>query len=172
MRFARKSGLTRTAIIVGPFVLKIPTLYIFKAIFTRSRYFRSRNVSMAMSQFVIGLVSNLTETLVWRVTKADFLSPVVLSLGLVVVQRYEGERVPTDEELQACWRSLPTNAQKELALVDGHQVDRHNFRITQTGRVRMIDYGGNIGSTGWPISSFLGSWHEDISVALRTKPTA
>lgn len=98
--------------------------------------------------FIYGTSANISEALIYiQAKQTSFLSPV-FSLGLLSLQRYEGENEPTQLEIQSLYEALPERIRNQLREVNGHDKAACNWRKTKRGLI-LIDYGVSSLDTWW-----------------------
>ena len=151
-----KKGNTRIALILFSWlVIKLPNLrfdWLYRKDYGRIRWsVRSYFTDGLYTAFLYATTANICEALLYRYMRsghgAPFLTPV-FSVGICSFQLYQGEEVPTREEIIALEASLSEKAKFLLQDCELHQWMEHNWRKTPKG-LRLIDYAPDPLRTSW-----------------------
>ena len=121
-----------------------------------------------MRDFLLGVSANVCEGWMRLANQSLFLHPT-FCLVVCNLQWHAGDTIPTNDQMQQFFKSLPEAGRYYLESIDPHQYSAENWRIVD-GRLRLIDYGGKI----YDHSSFPGlliQWRKEIEVGL-SKPVA
>jgi len=177
-----KKGNFRTVLIVcDVFVLKFPKLlvflkYFFKflgrdLIYRRNPEIFSADLGWASHyKFIRGFKQNLDEFEIWRKTRAEFLAPTYLTLGVVNVQKFqEGDDLTLrddSQEIDKIVGEMGRVTDGRAWMIDQHCFGPANFKRTSRGYV-MVDYGRGVSGD---FKGFLLGWHREIATVLRRPP--
>ena len=173
-----ESGTHRLVFLVGPIVIKIPrwltinkggTLgYLLKQMGRRIFLGRSAyDLKLFFEVFFDGFVENWTEWMCWRATRAEFLTPVYLSLGFINIQkRCRGIEITQDEERGISAR-IQEATKGDVWKTNSHTfLSRGNYLRVDNG-YQMIDFGDRM-KDGMPVTEFIRKWHDVLSEILST----
>jgi hypothetical protein len=123
--------------------------------------------------FLRGFRQNLDEFRVWRKTKASFLTPTYLTLGIMNIQKFQkGEDLSSDfdkgdwPEINKLLRKMSEVTKGLVYTIDPHCFNPANFKRTPDGYM-MVDYGQ--GSCG-DFKGFILKWHKEITAVLCQPP--
>ncbi|MBI4268688.1 hypothetical protein HY627_02570 [Candidatus Uhrbacteria bacterium] len=146
--FEIKSGMTRTALLVGSIVFKFPSVKSWRGFWT-------------------GVIANISEFAIWYCVrgKATFLAPTLFTLGIVNVQlRVRGQMV-LGQELKLRFKLLDIEAQNLIPQLGGHALHPANWVKNKKG-YRLVDYGDTFISEYIQLSGFIWMFHDQLSPIL------
>lgn len=144
-----KFGSTRFAVILFNWlVIKLPK---FRLDIMELESWKIKEIpKTAYLSFVCGVTANMTEALTYehcecrhqkKMWGVDTPLVPVFSTAFANFQIYQGENIPTDEEVVGFLQKMPPVVFEWYSKCDRHDVSNHNWRKTAKG-LRIIDYGG------------------------------
>ena len=155
-----EGGNYRMVIVFHNYVIKLPYPSLFLKILKRlpkgillKRRGVGNDFKWAWLRFKKAVQNNISEYSCWRQTRAKFLAPTKICLGLINVQEREAGEVPSWEEVESILRRLSKGARRDVWTMDGHYFEPHNFLKNGQGW-RLLDYGDH-SEGGLPLTTFI-----------------
>jgi hypothetical protein len=150
-----RRGSSRAVFLVGRWAIKVPLVMIPH---------KKADVEGIWKRFLIGMIANLTEYVMWLVFRRwNFLTPVYFSIGFVSIQKRSSGEKPSWDELNAMWKRMSQHAQMHLRGVDPHQIQPGNVWKEPDGTYRFVDFGDKVCYGGMTLSTFFVYHHEELS---------
>jgi len=152
-----KYGSSRIVFLVGRYAFKFPKLPKWGLV----KSFLKGKSSWALLSFFFkkGLAQNRNEWKSWRVCKAPFLAPTLLSFGLMNVQkRIDGEEVSVKEGGELIGKMAKATG-NNVYTIEPHSFFPDNFLRGKRGYI-FVDYGDA------DFGTFVVHWQKELTEAL------
>lgn len=154
--FAVRHGSTRTVFLIGSLAIKIPCFWVIKCFFQRNP---------RRSFLWKALVANLTERATWDLTRATFLAPTYLSLGIVNVMRRAYGSPASRDTIKINLDLFGVPCDPNVLGIDGHSFYADGDWLYTGNGYLLTDY-GDCYSHGRPISEFIKAKQANLERAL------
>ena len=150
-----RRGSSRAVFLVGRWAIKVPLVMIPH---------KKADVEGIWKRFLIGMIANLTEYVMWLVFRRwNFLTPVYFSIGFVSIQKRSFGTKPSWDEMDALWMQMAEHAQGHLIRLDPHHIQPGNVWRESHGIYRFVDFGDKVCPSGMSLSTFFVHHHEELS---------